>query len=503
MKWGKRDCPIKLDLKLSGGKGILEASPDGPLAAAAASALSATSKLREAAAAKIAERCREAARKEAGRVRREEECISAFKADFWKRRDEVLQACTGHSDKEIMASAERFLLCMNSDDIYYYPVAFDAEYNAIDPTMQTVVAALRRLGMGAADVLVWAYSLRNLCGYCTVGKLIEDMVSAPSGEYASPEVWAEVAEKLQRKLDALPDGESDDDQDKFRYNIEGIRFAWKRAGCEEKAIPYWLRYVERAGNWMETVELLNQFARFDEAIAVARKAIALNNETGEYGNVYCELMQSPLADAFAGKGDHAKAAAILAEQFLSWMGCYEYHRTVEMFRKVLDEAAKAGVGTAVRDALIQALKTGVNPVPLQEWKAKPPKEDYPWRHLPERVAYRAADALPMDPPWPLPRANEGVLLAELRWDTCWDWCQFDQEFLLKLAIAEGDKEEAARRFCDLPQYPESSSYYSHDVRMMLDDLEKLMDGYRPDIVEAIRDADKHWRSIKTRPCFGK
>ena len=239
------------------------------------------------------------------------------------------------------------------------------------------------------------------------------------------------------------------------HQAEAIRDAWRRAGDERNATRYLMEYVSRVHNWKEVAEFLNSHEMYDEAINIARAGVAASGYTSDYGNDYSCLMQNPLAEAFAGKGDNAKAAAILAEQFLDWMGCYEHHRSVESFRKVLDEAEKAGVREAVHIALVHALKTGVNPIPLQEWKAEPENEDFPWKRLPKRVSYRASDALPDAPLWPLPRANEGVLLAELRWDTNWTWCQYDQEFLLKLAIAEGDREEVARRFCDLPQYPES------------------------------------------------
>ena len=489
--------------KLSAGHPIDEAPCDGLFASAANAAMEqARARIEKAEAEAMARRRAEEAREEEWR-RREEANVRNFKADFQRQREKVLRACAdGHVD-EIIDETELFLRFMRDDTVESNPLAFDGEYASLDPTVQVVVPALRKAGASAADVLVWAVRVTRPYGDCDATDTIENLLSEPQGEYADPKVWREVAEMLQRQMDEFPDGACGGEWSALWHQAEAIRDSWRRAGNEKNAAECLVKYVSRVHNWKEVAEFLNEHAMHDEAINVARAGIAASSWTSDYGNDYSCLMQTPLAEAFSGKGDHAKAAAILAEQFLDWMGCYEHHRTVEAFRKVLDEAGKAGVGESVRLALVHALKTGVNPVPLQEWKAEPENDDFPGKRLHKRVAYRASDALPHAPPWPLPRANEGVFLPELRWDTDWAWCQFDQEFLLKLAIAEGCREEAARRFCDLPQYPESSDYYDRDVGPMMDALEILMDGYRPDIVDVIRDPSKHWRSLKSRPPFGQ
>ncbi len=508
-------CPVGLRCKhavaaimtcakrLSAGQPIVEETSDGACASAANAAMAqARARIEKREAEAMSRRQVEEAREEEWR-RREEANIRKFKADFQEQREKVLLACADGRVDDIINEVELFLRYMRHSTVEHNPLSFDDEYALLDPTVQVVISALRKAGASAAEVLVWAVRATQPYGDCDATDTIEKLLSEPQGEYAEPKVWRDVAERLQRQMDEFPDDAYGGESSAMWHQAEAIRDAWGRAGDERKAAGCLVKYVSRVHNWKEVAEFLNSHEMYDEAIKVARAGIAASSCTSDYGNDYSCLMQTPLAEAFAGKGDHAKAAAILAEQFLDWTDCYEHHRTVETFRNVLDEAAKSGVGEAVRVALVHALKTGVNPLPLQEWKAEPEKDDFPWKRRPKRVSYRAADAMPDAPPWPLPRANEGVLLAELRWDTRWTWCQYDQEFLLKLAISDGDKEEAARRFCDLPQYPEPSDYYGHDVRPMLEAIEKLMDGYRPDIVDAIRDPGKHWRSIKSRPSFSQ
>ena len=97
---------------------------------------------------------------------------------------------------------------------------------------------------------------------------------------------------------------------------------------------------------------------------------------------------------------------------------------------------------------------------------------------------RAPDARNETPRWPLPRSNEGLKFSDLRWDTRESFCQQDQEFLLKLALADGDKQEIARRFDALPEFPHSSP--TDDKSAMLEAVIAVVGDVRPDIAETIR-----------------
>ena len=59
-------------------------------------------------------------------------------------------------------------------------------------------------------------------------------------------------------------------------------------------------------------------------------------------------------------------------------------------------------------------------------------------------------------------------------------CQVDRVFLLRLALVEGDKDEIARRFCDLPEFP-----WGEWASELLERVKDAMKGVRPDIVEVI------------------
>lgn len=314
--------------------------------------------------------------------------IAKAKAACRLARKEVVHACETGEAGQIVKAVEALLHCMDYEEYYRYSEAFDNDFDLLYATIAPALAVLRHLGMNLADIIVWVYSLdRPYSGF--VGcDAIDDVIMKPAVKCASKELWIEVAQMLERQMDQILSIERGGGTLFIQYQMDCVREAWCNAGCEERALPFWLRYAHRAEYWMDAAELLVKYAWFDEAIDVARLGVAASMVSSDWGNDYCELIQTPLADAFAGKGEHAKAAAILSEQFLSWGGCYEHHRTVELFDKIIREATAAGVGEAVRVALVHALETGVNPVPLQEWKAKDPEPDTPWRRTPQRVSYK-------------------------------------------------------------------------------------------------------------------
>lgn len=82
---------------------------------------------------------------------------------------------------------------------------------------------------------------------------------------------------------------------------------------------------------------------------------------------------------------------------------------------------------------------------------------------------------------------------ESRWRESKDDCQSDQEFLVRLALAEGDKAKVARRFCALPAFPYTMWPQLHpEIKELIDAVRLEMDGYRPDIVEIIDNPKLHW-----------
>lgn len=436
---------------------------------------------------------------------RNEEEWDDYVAELESGRDEVLAACAQGNREGIFAAVDRFFQPMFPE---YGPPTDEQSEKArvcIDSTMETAIGALRESGMAEAELIVWAIGLadpEHSLVYADVGRPIYALISPPKGQPADAEVWRRVAGKLEAQIGELCAANGQEASQRQRqYPLEALRKAWRRAGDERRAADCWIRHAAWAGYWKETADFLNRVGRHDDAIQVAREGIRASARTSEYGNDYDQLMLEPLADAFAGKGDHLKAAAILAEQFLSWMGAYEFHRTTASFDKVLAEAGRAGVKEEVRVAILQALKTGTNPVPLQDHVFKPPEPNR-WWPVPTKVEYTAPDALPETPPWPLPKSGEGNYgFSDSRWGTSWDWCQYDQEFLLKLALEHGDAEEIAFRFCNLPEYPRSPCWHAKNVEPMLRAVREKMFGLRPDIVEVIDTPRLHWTEIKKRPSF--
>ncbi len=441
------------------------------------------------------EACRK--REEDERKRREAEAreateVAATKAEIARLVRETRDSFASHDHKAILADVDKMLATAAGDEIQWFENDFSEESDAVARTMREVFPALLESGMTPADVLVWSCELTRPYGrYDTCYSVSPDPWETPGPEYDKREVWIDVAERLARELDSLPSGEEDGGPFSiYNHRLPYIRKAYRNAGCEELAIPVYGRHIAKTEIWKEAVELCLSCGNTDAAIEFGRRGFR-EMDPNCYPEQY-ELLAS-VADVFVANGDFAHAAAILAEVFLSWGGVYLTNRTVEAFHSVIDMAAKAGVGKEVRVALIHALETGVNPVPLQYWKYEPPKQEFPWRPVAKPVVYSPPWASPDSPPWPLPPSNEGIRLNESRWQESKDDCQSDQEFLVLLALAEGDKAEVARRFCALPAFPFTMWPQLHpEIKELIYAVRSEMDGYRPDIVEIIDNPKLHW-----------
>lgn len=342
----------------------------------------------------------------------------------------------------------------------------------------------------------------EIAQYDTCYAVFPDLWEAPGHEYDKREVWLDVAERLTSQLDSLPPDEADGGTFSiYSHRLPYIRTAYRRAGCEELAIPVYRKHIARTELWKDAIDLAMSCGKPDVAIEFAKRGFR-EMDPNCYPEQYDLLALT--ADAFAAKGDFGHAAAILAEVFLSWGGAYLTNRTVESFHRIIDMAAKAGVGKEVRVALIHALETGDNPLPLQYWKYSPPKQEYPWRPVPKPVVYRSPWASSEPPTWPLPPSDMGIRLDKKRWKESKDACQDDQEFLVRLALAEEDRAEVARRFCALPAFPHTDWPRLHpEIKELIDAVRSKMIGYRPDLVEVIDRPELHWtwrKKQKGLPC---
>ena len=195
---------------------------------------------------------------------------------------------------------------------------------------------------------------------------------------------------------------------------------------------------------------------------------------------------------FSSKGDHLKATAIRAEAFLDRIGAYDEKRTVAQFNRILEEAEKAGIREQVRKALIHTLETGLNPSSIVTYEFHPAVQEFDWKPVPKPVVYQIKTTCLETPLWPLPWANEGVRLFDSRWQDDREFCQQDMEFLLKLALADGDKAEIARRFDDLPETPDAGGFPLEGAKAeMCESVMAALKGFREDIVARLAQMRKY------------
>ena len=72
------------------------------------------------------------------------------------------------------------------------------------------------------------------------------------------------------------------------------------------------------------------------------------------------------------------------------------------------------------------------------------------------------------------------------------FCQQDMEFLLKLALVDGDKAEIARRFDDLPETPNAGGFPLEGTKAeMCESVMAAMKNYRGDIVVRLAQMRKY------------
>lgn len=362
--------------------------------------------------------------------------------------------------------------------------AFDGwadERTTVGPTMDVVLEAVEANGVDPVDAIICVYELTAPDRELSIGDRLEAWKRSPTGKYAQPSVWEEVAHRIREKLDEIPEADYSvgDCHSRPWYWVNSFREAWERAGKVGNAIDCYLKYVSRIGNWREVAHYLNRHQLYDKAIEVVREGVKVCLDSGEYDNDFDAQLQGPLADAFSGKGDYLTSAAVRAEAFLA-------NGSVEQFNQVLAEAEKAGVREQVRKALIHALETGQNPASIVTFKFHPAKQKFEWRPVPKPVIYQIKLTSPETPPWPLPWANEGIQLSDSRWEDFKSACQGDMEFLLKLAILDGDKAEIARRFDDLPETPNNGGLPLEGAKTEMCELVMAaMKGYRDDIVQRL------------------
>lgn len=424
----------------------------------------------------------------------EQECEDAFWRDFNAVREAVFASCREDSVEKIKAAVVTFLEWTDDEELYRHPRLCREVGDALSPTMAAVFETFEANDVDAADMIVWSYELTDPERGFNIGERFEALQNSPSGKYAQPQVWERVACCLKEKLDGIADDDYsiDDSCSRPWYLVEALRTAWERAGKTERAIECYLKHVSRLGNWHEVVRYLIQHQMYDKAIEIAREGVKASQMSGEYGNDYDVELQDPLADAFSGKGDHLQATAIRAEAFLDRIGAYDEKRTVAQFNRILEEAEKAGIREQVRKALIHTLETGLNPSSIVTYEFHPAVQEFDWKPVPKPVVYQIKTTCLETPLWPLLWANEGVRLFDSRWQDHRGFCQQDMEFLLKLALADGDKAEIARRFDDLPETPNAGGFPLEGAKAeMCESVLAAMKGYRGDIVARLAQMRKY------------
>ena len=306
-----------------------------------------------------------------------------------------------------------------------------------------------------------------------------------SGTTFSPAAWSEVAETLRARLDDEAFVESAG-YHALAHHVDGACEAFWRAGRGEEAFALRRKFAAKTGSWRACADDLCRLGRREDAksfLLEAREFVrSPDAENWEDGS---DLIEK-LADIYAEDGECVRAAALMAECWLSIAGGIDVCGNDFLFGKVLDAAEKAGVRSSVRIALFYAVDTRTAPagIPTHDPAFPPSKRRLP---PPPFVQDRA-------PPWPLPPSGLDFGIPSCIIDGDGFWWEAEA-MLVRIALAEGDRADAARRFAALPPRPGGYSGVSREDG--LNDFERhiqvSLSGDFPAVAERIA-ATQEYRS---------
>lgn len=424
-----------------------------------------------AARAKIEERERKILEQRQSKEREEEE----FRQRIDKRRKEALavfgafleraQDCQSRGDYDgVLKVLDE--ACKKTDDDFDIEPYGGELYDLIEEISKVAVDALECCKKSDAEKILFAHDAYTPSRYYASPTLLYETYWKDDGAAKFPAaVWHEVGDALKSHLE---DGGFVGECEFYDicHTVEDACDAYWRAGCGEDAFALRKRFAAKTDSWDSCADDLCRLGRRDEAkdfLLEAREFVrSPENEEWDDGHVLIDK----LAEIYAGEGNFAYAAALLAESWLSLVGGINHCSDQYGLERILDIAGKAGCRQEVFRALAHEVDTGF---PLRTKMCKN------W-HEPTSEP----------PTWPLPPTglNLGIHRPLFTGDTNW-WEA--EAVLVVVAIHVGLLDEAARRYVALPGRP--GGYFGVSHLDGLTDFERevktaLFDKY-PDVAAKI------------------
>lgn len=330
--------------------------------------------------------------------------------------------------------------CKKTDDDFDIEPYGGELYDLIEEISKVAIEALRCCKMSDSEKILFAHDTETPYRYYASPRLLYDEYwKEENATKFTVDVWHEVGDSLRARLD------DEAFVEKCGYHalcgtVGDACDAYWRAGRGENAFALRKRFAAKTDSWDSCADDLCRLGRRDDAkdfLLEAREFVrSPENEEWDDGH---DLIDK-LAEIYAGEGNFAYAAALLAGNWLSLVGGFDHCSDKYRLEQVLDMAGKAGCRQEVFRALAHEVDTGF---PLRIKMCKN------W-HEPTSEP----------PPWPLPPTglNLGIHRPLFTGDTNW-WEA--EAVLVVAAIHVGLLDEAARRYVALPGRPGGYFGVSH------------------------------------------
>ena len=355
--------------------------------------------------------------------KRRSEALAKFGAFLERARD-----CQARGDYDGVLKALDEACRNTNDDIYIEPYGSEL-YDKIEEISKVAVKALECCKKPDAEKILFAHDVEAPYRYYVSPAFLYDAYWKEDGAAKFPAaVWHEVGDDLKSRLD-------DDSFVKgcgyhgLCHAVCGACDAYWRAGRGDDAFELRKRFAAKTDSWGSCADDLCRLGRRDDAKTFLLEArdFVRSPQNGEWEDGH-DLIDK-LAEVYAGEGNFAYAAALLAENWLSLVGIFRHCSDNSRLERVLDMAGKAGCGREVFFALAYEIDTG-----------------YPLRG---KVFKNWQSPISKPPTWPLPPTGLDLGIDRPLFTIDAHWLEAEI-VLIRVAIKEGLLDEAAQRYKVLP-----------------------------------------------------
>ena len=373
--------------------------------------------------------------------RRRDEALTVFGAFLKRVRD---CQSSGDYDGVLKVLDEA---CKNTDDDFDIEPYGGELYDLIEEMSKVAVEALRCCKMSDVEKILFAYDAETPYRYYVSPKFLCDEYWKNNAAKFPSDVWHAVAGVLKSRLDDC------DFVDRCGYHelcftVEGACEAYWRADCGEDAFALRRRFAARTDSWGSCADDLCRLGRRDEAkkfLLESREFLrSPENEEWDDGHNLVEK----LAEVYAGEGNFAYAAALLAENWLALVGGIDHCSDQYGLERILDMAGKAGCRHEAFAAIVHAIDTRRAPHAI----------------LPKDNQAGLSHDKSTPPPWPLPPSGLDLGVANPLFNIDGHWWE-TEAVLIRVAIKEGLLDEAARHYVALPGKPGGYFGVSHEDQL--------------------------------------